>query len=391
MSENTTRRRFLKIGSSMVLVTSASPTNAKVLFKRSSPASKELIEVGIIMGIGGHSDAIWGRLLNPPEGQMRRTGMVFTKVWSVDRETAELFNHHYGAEIVDNFDDMVGKVHGVFVDDLDAVAYNHKLAQPYLEAGIPTFVNRPFTDSMHKAHDMVERSRKNDAPLMTASSWEHLVEVNSVKRLIDQQDITGYEAWNSCGGADFYSHGLHGLWWAYATVGGGIHAVSHQTENWRATCGGVTHVVYKDRGKGPFIGKINEGQMPDEPSHGCAINIQPGNLKILKYGGGGSWGGDYFQWLPMIQRVQWMFETGGMYQTHEEILEKTAMFISAFYSILELDGKMVEIDTLPGDWAIGSPYRGYIKKERDMIDLYAQYFGREKGKLIPVPITGPPQ
>ena len=225
---------------------------------------------------------------------------------------------------------------------------------------------------------------------MTASSWEHLVEVNSVRRLIKPNEITGYEAWNSCGGADFYSHGLHGLWWAYAAVGGGIKAVSHKTENWCKTCGGITHVVYKDRGKGPFIGKIFEGQMPDVPGHGCAINIQPGNIKVVKYGGGGSWGGDYFQWLPMIQRVQWMFETGGMYQTHEEILEKTAMFISAFYSILELNGKMVNIDNIPEDWAIGSPYRGYSKKEGEIIELYAKYFGREKGKLKPIPITGPP-
>ena len=48
---------------------------------------------------------------------MRCTGMVFTKVLSVDPEAAKLFNNRYGAEIVDNFDDMVGKVHGVFVDD----------------------------------------------------------------------------------------------------------------------------------------------------------------------------------------------------------------------------------------------------------------------------------
>ena len=88
---------------------------------------------------------------------------------------------------------------------------------------------------------------------------------------------------------------------------------------------------------------------------------------------------------------QWMFETGGMYQTHEEILEKSALFTGAFYSILELDGKMVDIDTIPRDWAIGSPYQGYSNKEVEIIDLYAQYFGREKGKLKPVPITGPPK
>ena len=374
----------------MILASSALSASANVPFKRKSPSSRELIEVGILMGFGGHSDTTWGRLLNPPEGQMRCTGMVFTKVWSVDRAAAEHFNKLYGAEIVNNFDDMVGKVHGIFVDDFDAVAYNYKLAAPYLDAGIPTFVNRPFADSMNKVRDMTERSKKNNAPLMTASSWEHLAEVNSVRRLVTPKEITAYTAWNSCGGADFYSHGLHGLWWAYAAVGGGIKAVSHKNENWRKTCGGVTHVIYEDRGKGPFIGKIIEGQMPNEPSHGCAIKIQPGDIKVVKYGGGGSWGSDYFQWLPMLHRVQWMFETGEMYQTHEEIVEKSAMFIGAFYSNLELNGALVDIDKIPEDWAIGSPYRGYSKKEQDWIELYANYFGREKGKLEPGPVTGPP-
>jgi len=122
-NNNATRRRFLKIGSSMILATSAAPSSdAKVLFKRTSPASKDLLEVGLILGHGGQSNGIWGRLLNPPEGEVRRTGMLFTKVWSADPQVAEGFRNRFGVEIVKNYDSMVGKVHAMFVDDFFAVA-----------------------------------------------------------------------------------------------------------------------------------------------------------------------------------------------------------------------------------------------------------------------------
>ncbi|MFC1693400.1 hypothetical protein ACFL1R_07840 [Candidatus Latescibacterota bacterium] len=388
MSGNTneSRRRFLKIGASMILVTSALSANAKVIFKRKSPASKELLEVGLILGAGGHSNGIWGNYLNPPAGEVRRTGMVYTKVWSADPKVAEGFREKYGTEIVKKFDGMIGKVHGMIVDDFYAVTYNYKLARPYLEAGIPTFVNRPYADSMMKARDMVNCARKGNAPLMTGSSWEHLKEVHTVRRKVKLDEITGYEAWNSC--SDFYSHGLHGVWWAYATAGGGIEAVSMKSKDWR-TCANphdpekssITYVEYKDRGKGPFIGKINEGQMPGIGGNNCAIVFQPENQTHIHHWVD-QWGRAEFAWLPMLHRVQWMFETGKLFQTHEEILEKTAMFIAAFHSHLEKGGKMVELDTLPEDWAIGSPYLN--EKSKAYIDPYIKLFGEEKGALQPL-------
>ena len=377
INSSQTRRRFLKIGTSMVFVTSASHTESKVRFKRKTPASHDLVEVGLILGSGGHSTGIWGRLLNPPKGHIRRTGMIFTKVWSAKRDVAETFSNNFGAEVVDTFDGMVDKVDGMFVDDFNAVAYNYKLAAPYLDAGVPTFVNRPFADSLIKTRDMAERSKRSGAPLMTASSYEHLKEVYTLRTTVKPEEITGYEAWNYA--SDYYSHGLHGLWWAYACVGGGIHAVSLKSTNWRKSLGSITYVVYKDRGNGtgPFLGTIHEGEIDYTGHNPCAITIQPGNRTYIHHAAG-EWTHDEFLWLPMLHRIQWMFETGGMEQTHDEIVEKCAMFIGAFFSYFEMAGKMVNLDKLPEDWAIGSPY-GY---NDDEIDLYAQLFGKEKGKII---------
>jgi len=325
-NNNTSRRRFIKIGSSMILATAASSSGAEVLFKRKSHVSRELLEVGLILGAGastywGGESGIWDKLLNPPPGFPRRTGMIFTKVWSADPAIAERFSKKTGIEIVKNFDSMVGKVHGMFVDDFFSVAYNHKLAQPYLEAGIPTYVNRPFADSMVKARDMVNRAKKGGAPLISASDWEFLKEVHTIKSKVKLDEITGYEVWNHT--TDFYSHGLHGVWLAYTAIGGGIHSVAFRTKDWRNNVNpydpekyGVTYVLYNDRGKGPYIGKIYNGQMPGVGKNNCALVIQPGDRTFINHWVD-EWARDEFEWLPMVHQIQRLFETGEMYQTYE--------------------------------------------------------------------------
>ncbi len=46
--------------------------------------------------------------------------MIFTKVWSADPKIAEAFSKRFGTEIVKSFDSMVGKVHAMFVDDVES-------------------------------------------------------------------------------------------------------------------------------------------------------------------------------------------------------------------------------------------------------------------------------
>ncbi|HEX3000719.1 MAG TPA: hypothetical protein VHR86_10870 [Armatimonadota bacterium] len=393
MLENTksSRRSFLKAGSSAILAGAASSASAGVLFKRTSPVSRDLLEVGLILGTGGStfwgSGGIWDRLLNPPSGIPRRTGMLFTKVWSADPQVAEQFSKRTGVEVVKSFDGMVGKVQGMFVDDFFAAAYNYKLARPYLEAGIPTYINRPYADSMVRARAMMNYAKKGGAPLLTASDWEFLKEVHTVRGRIKPEEVTGYEVWNSSN--DFYSHGMHGLWFAYAAAGGGIQSVSYKTKDWRTSVnpydpekGGTTTVTYKDRGKGPFTGIIHEGQMPGVGQNNCAITVQPGNKTFINYWVD-EWARDEFEWLPMVHSIQRMFETGEMPQTHEQILEKSAMFIAAFYSHLEKKGGMVPLDSLPEDWAIGSPYNVFMSNSKTAIEPYIKLFGKEKGFLQP--------
>jgi predicted dehydrogenase len=128
-------------------------TAKSLTFRRSSPSSPELIRLGIIGCTPGwsHVAEIYGPQINPIEtggaGFIRATGMRMTLVWDANPEHAVNFARKYGCETVSAYTGMVGKVDAVMLSDIASVPYFYELARPYLEAGIPLFLNRPFAYS----------------------------------------------------------------------------------------------------------------------------------------------------------------------------------------------------------------------------------------------------
>ena len=166
------RRNFLKKGISLgagaiTLGTASQPSAAskRPPFKRKKP--DDLIEVGMVVGYGSHSYFIWANTMNPPPGSYRTTGMIITKIWSYRKEFAKRFTDRFsGITAVDNIEDLVGTVDGVYIDAVPGISLYHLMARPFLLNGMPTFVNRPFSTSIEKARVMVEDAQKGGAPLM---------------------------------------------------------------------------------------------------------------------------------------------------------------------------------------------------------------------------------
>ena len=131
-----------------------------------------LAEIGMVVAHGCHAQAVWADTMNPAPGKMRTNGMVITKVWSFRPDFAARFAERFpGVEAVGNLEDLVGTVDGVYIDAMPAVSLYHLLARPFLLAGMPTFVNRPFSSSVEKARLIIEAARQGQAPLMSNSTW----------------------------------------------------------------------------------------------------------------------------------------------------------------------------------------------------------------------------
>ena len=329
-------------------------------FTRGSPSSNELLNVGVLTTQGGHIDRIWGPLINPVDGKSRVTGIVMTHAWDINSEKLDEFAKKYNVTKVKNYYDMIGKVDAVVMADFGSLFWNHDLVRPYLEAGVPMFINRPFASSLANARDIIETAKKGGAPIMCGSSLEYVQAVDTVRQALPELgELTGFVADNAQ--SDYATHGVHGIYFMYACIGGGVTSVSYQTHDWTKP-NGVMTFEYKGRdGGADFWGSL----------------LQPyrsGSAWIKVYGRGSTKRGDGYLndvsierqmdwpregrgyvvdsaiWLPMIHAMQRMFETGTMPESYDNIYEKTQLFIGGFYSHMEKNGAPVRLDDIPLDW-----------------------------------------
>ena len=279
-------------------------------FKRTSPG--DLVRVGVITGPGGHAIGSWGDGMNPTEGKIRTTGMVMTHLWCLRPDvTAKMQDKFQGLQVVDHPAQMVGHIDGVFLDDINAISLYPQLARPFLEAGIPTFVNRPFATSLAKGREMVDLAAQHGTALLSASTWEYSESVGDLRGKVgDLAAINGYVAHNSM--SDYYTHGLHGVWYIYAVLreqiqkGQGRVTAASYIPDWRTPRG---LIVYEHESpSGPYYGTLQEISGADGNAYmrvfgdynGDAEGRIPARAERINYN----------TWNALQLVIQEMFETG---------------------------------------------------------------------------------
>lgn len=371
----TTRRSFLGL-SAMAVSGTAMGINAAEPKKRKA---SDLLKVGLILGEYAHSTG-WGPMMNGINGDTtspKRTGMVYTHVWHINRNEAEAFAKQYGVdEVVRNFDDMVGKVDGIIIDTVMQTPWVHRLAEPYLGNGIPVFSDRPGNDAVWKVKKLINLAQKNNTPFWSGSSTELMYQCIQAQEHHPPETITGYETWSE-GVPTFYCHGLHGMWWTHKITGGGIRAVSQKMADW-SKGGGVSTVIHKDRGKGGYTGTIHH-----EKRENCLIWTKfAGSDQVYRYDTG-HW--ENFVYLPLLLAVQDMFYYGmkRLPESYDSFLEKNRFYLSAFRSHLRENGEPVTLDNLDEDWAVGCPWGHPNMSTREVYDAYTKLLGPEKGEIRP--------
>ncbi len=328
---------------------------AQQRFQRTAPS--DLLRVGMITGPGGHTFNIWGEKMNPPPGALRTTGMLMTCAWCLNAEMSQRFAEKYPeVRMVADPRDLIGQIDGVYIDDINAISLYPLLARPFLEAGIPTFVNRPFATSMAKGREMVATADQHGTALLTASTWEFSESVGDLRaKAADLPDIKGYVAHNSM--SDYYSHGLHGVWYIHSILRdeiakgrGRLRAAAYHTPNWRVP-GGMIAYEHESPTR-PYYGALHMSSGADGNAYMRIFGDHRGDAEGRIPSRAGYF--MYNTWNALQLGIQEMFETGQSPETGEQLLEKLMMFLLPFYSALERDGAMVQREEL-GDWELPPP------------------------------------
>ncbi|MFC1542124.1 Gfo/Idh/MocA family oxidoreductase [Candidatus Latescibacterota bacterium] len=385
------RRMFLKkslsFGAGALAYNSASNAFAetkKPSFKRNSPS--DLVEVGMVVDHGCHSNGIWGDTMNPTEGKIRTTGMIITKIWSFRKDYAQQFAAKFpGVEAVENIEDLVGRVDGIYIDAVPAVSLYHLIAKPFLMTGMPTFVNRPYSTSIEKARAMINDAETGGAPLMSNSTWEFAESVGALQaKAAGMPRILGYAAHNSM--SDYYSHGIHGVYYIAAILRnerkkgrGKCLAASYQTPDWRTPPGALSF-IHENSDSGPFYGQLHLQSGMDGNAYMRLFGDSATGDFEGKIPASAGWF-RYNTWNAMQLVIQEMFETGKAPETGDDIMEKAYMFLMGFKSALEKNGAPVTREEIE-DWELPPPGLALKKGNEPTDSAFSNPYSEEELKAF---------
>lgn len=135
-----------------------------------------------------HADEFGKLIVGKPEkyGDIEVVG-----VYSEDEEaTKRLIDNGYATYAAKTPDEFLGKVDAVIV--VARHGDNHyKYAMPYVKAGIPCFIDKPFCANLDNAKELAETAKANGALLCGGSCVKFFDETKHLTRLAKQNRVVG--------------------------------------------------------------------------------------------------------------------------------------------------------------------------------------------------------
>lgn len=103
-------------------------------------------------------------------------GARIVKVWDPDPAQAREFAETYRIpQVVDRLEDLVADIDAVILMNARGDGSDHvELIRPFLERGLPSFIDKPFAHTAAEARTIVELARRHDAPIYTSSTLPHV-------------------------------------------------------------------------------------------------------------------------------------------------------------------------------------------------------------------------
>jgi len=358
------RRGFLKnaatAGAAALVGATASPAAAAI------PSPDRRLRIGII-GAGDYSFTTycWSDIIEPykaANNEKRGTfgtqllNMDITHVWDTKPEAAQKFAERMGATAVGAYDGMVGKVDGVIFGGLYEVPWQHRLARPYIEAGIPVYLSRPFAFCLRDIDEILECAAKNNTPILATAKFEHYNEAPALKdklKSLGEIQCVLATTWTR----DFPVH-FHLQFMMLKILGYDVDTVALMTDDpMRNNYLQETYLYKGWDGQKPFLCSMQGAATKDSFQITIVGSENTTSASMVR---SPHWQDSLlFRYAPQVIDMQRTFE-GHLYEPLENIRKKTEIFLTAYYSHLERGGAPVKVGTVPVDWKAPSPMPGWI-------------------------------
>jgi virulence factor len=267
-----------------------------------------------IIGLSPVHPRAFANLVNKPSpnGEGLNGVARISMIWGRNRQDAEQFAHAGEIDtVLDSPTDALGRADGVLV--LEDPGDTHlELARPYLEAGVPTFVDKPFAMSMEHARAMVELAHQCHTPLMSSSALRYAREILDFKAR--QAELVGEpRVAVSTGPNELVYYGVHAAEQLYVVMGPGIEWV----QNHYNAHHDIVHVQYRD-------GRAATLQVLRDTKRTFHLHVfgTAGHAQVVVQDGN-------FFYAEQLRNVVKMVQTRENPIPHEEMLELIALLMAA--------------------------------------------------------------
>ncbi len=134
----------------------------------------------------------------------------------------------YGIPILEKPEQLLGQIDAVLIEANDGSVHLER-ALPFLEAGIPTWIDKPLACSTADAYALVEAARRGGAALFSSSLRFDLPTQDVLTRREELGRVTGVDAFAPGSqhprNPGFFHYGMHAVELVYALLGTGCRRV----------------------------------------------------------------------------------------------------------------------------------------------------------------------
>jgi len=169
-------------------------------------------------------------------GAMGIEGATITHIWTQDRDVSE---HVAGAalipHVVEEMTDLIGQVDAIVLARDDG-EHHLEMAKPFVEAGLPIFIDKPLTDNADDLRQFVTWYEAGK-PIMSCSSTRYYSPLRAAL-----PDLGRVHTAHAISGKYWRTYGMHIIEGVYAVMGPGVESVRNIGRDGAE----VVHLQYAD-------------------------------------------------------------------------------------------------------------------------------------------------
>lgn len=183
------------------------------------------MKVAILGTENSHALAFARLMKNDP----KYADLELVGVYGYDKTTSQVIvDEGLTDYIAEKPEDFLGKVDAVIITARHGDLH-YEYAMPYLKAGVPMFVDKPFAVKVENAKEMIETAKQTGTNICGGSSLKFLEELKPLRRYAQSHTVNGGTVTapvnmnNEYGG--FYFYAQHLIEMLFATFGSDVKSV----------------------------------------------------------------------------------------------------------------------------------------------------------------------